>query len=87
MIESIGGRIKEKREEMHMSQENLAKASNVSRQTISALENGKCTDVLVGTLASIAGVLGTTVDNFFCKECPNDSTPMDPLDFLKHRGN
>lgn len=68
------GWLRVRREEMHMTQEDLAKASNVSRQTISALENGKCENVLVGTLMSLSKALDTTVDKFFCPECPNDST-------------
>lgn len=64
--------IKERREALHLTQEALAEASGVSRQTISALECGKCEDVLVGTLAAIARALGTTVDDFFCRKCSND---------------
>lgn len=48
-----------------MTQEMLAEKSNVSRGTISAIENGKCEDILVSTLAAIAVTLGTTVDSFF----------------------
>ena len=55
-----------------MTQEELATKSGVSRQTISALENDKYDDVLVGTLAAIATALGTTVDKIFYPECPND---------------
>ena len=65
MNESVGKKIKELREKLGMKQEDLASKSNVSRGTISALENGKCDDVLVGTLVSIANALGTTVESFF----------------------
>jgi putative transcriptional regulator len=64
--------IKERREELNMTQEELSAKSGVSRQTISALECGKAENVLVGTLAAIAKALNTTVDDFFCKQCPND---------------
>jgi transcriptional regulator with XRE-family HTH domain len=74
MNEFFGERIKERREALHMKQDDLAKASNVSRQTISALENGRCENVLVGTLLSIAKALDTTIDNFFCTERPKDLT-------------
>lgn len=47
-----------------MKQEDLAEKSNVSRATISALENGKYTNVLVGTLTAIASALETTVEFF-----------------------
>ena len=65
MNESIGKKIRERREELGMKQEDLATKSNVSRGTISALENGRCEDVLVGTLANIANALETTVESFF----------------------
>lgn len=65
MKEILGGAIKARREELRMSQEELANLSNVSRATISALENGKCDNVLVGTLVAISKALDTTIDNFF----------------------
>ena len=68
----MGYRIKERREALGMTQEQLAEKSGVSRQTISALESGKSENVLVGTLAAIATALDTTVDKFFCPQCPND---------------
>ena len=74
MKELLGAAIKSRREELRMSQEELERASNVSRGTISALENGKSKNVLVGTLLSIAKALDTTIDNFFCDERPNDLT-------------
>ena len=61
----MGYRIKERREELRMTQEELAQKSGVSRQTISSLETGKYENVLVGTLAAIANALGTTVDKIF----------------------
>lgn len=68
----MGYSIKERREALGLSQEQLAKLSNVSRQTISAIESGKNENVLVGTLAAIATALRTTVDQLFCPECPKD---------------
>ena len=68
----MGINIKERREELHMTQEELASRSGVSRQTISSLETGKYENVLIGTLAAIATALGTTVDKIFDPECPND---------------
>lgn len=68
----MGIKIKERREELKMTQEELAKMAGVSRQTISALENDKYDNVLVGTLAAIATALDTTVDKIFYPECPND---------------
>ena len=68
----MGIKIKERREELKMTQEELAQKSGVSRQTISSLETGKYENVLVGTLAAIAVALDTTVDKIFYPECPND---------------
>ena len=67
----MGIKIREMREALKMTQEELATKSGVSRQTISALENGKYENVLTGTLAAIATALGTTVDKIFYPECPN----------------
>ena len=47
-----------------MTQEELAEKSGVSRQTISALENGTERAVMSSTLISIAEALGTTIDSF-----------------------
>ena len=49
---------------MKMSQEDLAKKSNLSRARISAIENGKCKDILVSTLITIAGALDTNAEFF-----------------------
>ena len=68
----MGIRIKDRREELKMTQEELAQKSGVSRQTISSIETGKYDNVLVGTLAAIALALDTTVDKLFYPECPND---------------
>ena len=65
MKELIGKRIRQRRSELHMSQETLSEKSEVCRATISAIENGKCNDILVGTLTAIASALETTVEFFF----------------------
>lgn len=65
MNENIGFLIKQRREQMNMTQSELSKASKVCRGTISAIENGKSDNVLMGTLKSIATALGTTMDSFF----------------------
>lgn len=64
--------IRERREKLGMTQEELSNKSGVSRQTIWMLETGKSKDVLAGTLAAIADALGTTVDDFFCNKRSND---------------
>lgn len=68
----MGLKIKERREELRMTQEELAAKSGLSRQTISSIETGKYDNVTVGTLAAIATALDTTVDKIFYPECPND---------------
>lgn len=58
-------RIREIREQKGMTQEELASKSGISRQTISALENGSERSVLSKTLVAIAEALDTTVDKIF----------------------
>ena len=62
----MGEKIKSLREALNMTQEELSEKSGISRQTISSIETGKYTNVLVGTLAAIAKALDTTVDVFLC---------------------
>lgn len=65
----MGYKIKERREELRMSQEELSEKSGVNRTTISMLENGKVDQVLTGTLVALAKALETTVDKIFFPEC------------------
>ena len=65
----MGYKIKERREEMKMTQEELSEKSGVNRTTISAIENGKADQVLTGTLIALAKALETTVDKIFCPDC------------------
>ena len=64
MEQNLGTKIRDRRKSMKMSQEELAKKSNISRARLSAIENGKCRDILVSTLTTIASALDTTVDIF-----------------------
>ena len=57
-------KIRQRRKELKMNQETLAQKSNISRERISAIETGKCKNVLVGTLTAIASALDTTVEFF-----------------------
>jgi putative transcriptional regulator len=50
---------------MHITQEELAKRSGVSRQTISSIENNEEKPVTSRTLAKLAAALGTTIGNLF----------------------
>lgn len=61
----MGYRLKEIREEKNMTQEELEEKSGISRQTISAIENGRTENVMSGTLLALASALDTTIDNLF----------------------
>ena len=61
----MGYKIKELREAMKMTQEELAEKSGVSRGTISALENGLDRTTTSKTLVKLAQALDTTVDRIF----------------------
>lgn len=65
----MGYKIKERREELRMSQEELSKKSGVNRTTISSLETGKAVNVLTGTLIALANALDTTIDKIFYPDC------------------
>ena len=66
----MGFRVKEIREGRNMTQEELERKSGISRQTISAIENGKVKpgDVKVGTLMALASALDTTIDKIFFEQ-------------------
>ena len=61
----MGYKIKELREAMKMTQEELAEKSGVSRGTISALENGIDRTTTSKTLVKLAQALDTTVYRIF----------------------
>ena len=61
-------RIRELREAMKMTQEELADKSGVSRGTISALENGSMRNTTSKTLLKLAQALNTSVDRIFFTE-------------------
>ncbi|AEI41590.1 helix-turn-helix transcriptional regulator [Paenibacillus mucilaginosus] len=57
--------IKERRKAKGLSQDDLAQACTVSRQTINAIENNKY-DPSLSLAFQLARVLGVTVDELFC---------------------
>ena len=61
----MGNRIKERREALRMSQEDLSLKSGVSRQTISSLENIPGKNVSTKTLEKIAAARGITIGELF----------------------
>ena len=63
----MGYRIKETREKLGLTQEDLASKSGVSRATICALEKGEERTTTTKTLLKLANALNTTVDAIFFK--------------------
>jgi len=61
----MGYKIKEYRLGMNITQEELAKRSNVSRTIISGLESGSITVTKTDTLIKIAKALGKNVGDIF----------------------
>jgi len=61
----MGWRVKERREELRLSQEELAAKSGVSRQTISMIETDAGKNVSSRTLVKLAAALDTTVSALF----------------------
>ena len=61
----MGYKIKEAREKLKMTQEELAEKSGVSRGTISGLENGTDRATSPKTLVKLAKALQKTIDALF----------------------
>lgn len=61
----MGYRLKECREEKHMTQAKLAEKSGVSRVAISLIETGSIRNVSSMTLLKLANALGVSVDSLF----------------------
>ncbi len=61
----MGYKIKDRRKQLGLSQEELSRRSGVSRSIISALESGKERITTTKTLLRLADALETTVDVLF----------------------
>jgi len=61
----VGEKLKDLREKLGMSQEELSAKSGVSRVTISLIETGKTKEVLSGTIKALASALGVSVNDLF----------------------
>lgn len=61
----MGYKVREAREAVNMTQEELAQKSGVSRGTICAIEGGSARGTTTKTLLRLAQALGTTVDQIF----------------------
>lgn len=58
-------KLKEKRKEQKMSQQELANKASVSRATISMIENNKGVVIKTSTMGKIADALKTTIKELF----------------------
>lgn len=63
---NMGYKVKEMRESLHLTQEELSPKSGVSRGTISSIENGDTKTTTTKTLLKLAKAMNTSIDqNFF----------------------
>ena len=76
----IGNRVRETREKLGIAQRALAEQIGLSRQSLSAIENGS-TDPSVGIALRIARALGRKVDELFAS--PGDEAPSLRLDLAE----
>lgn len=60
--------LKNKREDLNMTKTELARKSNVSRQTISSIENHQLNNIESKTMLKIANALNCDVGDIFFKE-------------------
>lgn len=58
-------RVRELREELGITQEQLAKKSRISRATISFIEKNKKSDLKVSTMLAISNALGVKIGDIF----------------------
>lgn len=65
MAETLNNRIYSERKSQRMSQNELAKKSDVSRATVSGLESGRISVTTTSTLIKISNALGKTVSEIF----------------------
>ena len=64
----MGFKVKEVRLAKNISQDELSKASGVSRQTISDLERGEVVNTTTATLSKLAEALGCKVGDIFAPD-------------------
>ena len=62
ILSEIGKKIRLLRKEKNLTQEELAKKSNISRITLSKLENGNLTKISIATFDKILSNLGYTIE-------------------------
>ena len=64
----MGYKVRNRREQLGMTQDELAQKSGVSRQTISAIETNSGRNTSTKTLQRIASAMETTVGELFFNE-------------------
>ncbi len=67
----IGEQIKEARQELGISQAELARSLNLSRAAVSALEGGKTLSPTIETMANLSSILKKPVDFFYSEYTAN----------------
>ena len=65
----VGQRIRERRKELKMRQDELAEKTGISRVTISRIETGDDLNMTTFTAVRIAEVLGISLDYLLCGKC------------------
>ena len=64
----MNNHLRKKREELNLTQEELARKSKVSRQTISAIENNQLENIESKTMLKLAIALSCDVGDIFFRE-------------------
>ncbi len=62
ILSELGSKIRELRKEKNISQEKLAKMANISRNTLSKLENGYIANISIVTLDKVLNILHFELD-------------------------
>lgn len=86
-IANIGKRIKEEREKMHLSQEDVAKALNTTKQSICKYENDIVTNIPLDKVEKMALLFGVTpqyLTGWGEKEKPTDEGQLDDNVIILH---
>lgn len=71
----IGARVRQRRKELRMTQEQLEAASGVPQGSISRIESGVADDIYASTVLGFAKALKVSTDYLFGMEPPRSSTP------------
>ena len=86
-IANIGKRIKEEREKMHLSQEDVAKALNTTKQSICKYENDIVTNIPLDKVEKMALLFGVTpqyLTGWEEKEKPTDEGQLEDDVIILH---